>query len=164
VDGRVAEIDLVRFRDGYRAAFHQACSELRRGRKRSHWMWFIFPQVAGLGTSPAAVRYAIRNRTEAEAFLADPELGVGYRQLVDIVWTQVVAHRVPVGQLFGAPDDRKLVSSLTLFAGVAADLDDEQRGTRFIEQANEILDHAEAEHVPRCVATQRFVRPDSGRP
>ena len=92
----MAEVDLTRFLDGYRESFDQALAEIRRGRKRSHWMWFIFPQIAGLGTSPTAVHYAIRNRAEADAFLTDPTLGAGYRELVDAVWTQVVTNRVSV--------------------------------------------------------------------
>lgn len=160
----MAEVDLARFLDGYRGVFDQALSEIRRGRKRSHWMWFIFPQVAALGTSPTAVYYAIRDRAEADAFLTDPDLGVRYRQLVDSVWTQVVTNCVSVSQLFGSPDDHKLVSSLTLFAGVADDLDDAQRWTRFVEQANEILDQAETKHLPRCTVTQRFLEPDNAPP
>ena len=84
------DADLERFHDGYRRHFDQALAEINGGRKRSHWMWFIFPQVAGLGTSPTAVHYAIRDRTEAEAFLRDPVLGPGYRTLVDAVWRQVI--------------------------------------------------------------------------
>ena len=74
------DADLERFHDGYRRHFDQALSEINGGRKRSHWMWFIFPQVAGLGSSPTAAHYAIRNRAEAEAFLRDPILGPGYRR------------------------------------------------------------------------------------
>jgi uncharacterized protein (DUF1810 family) len=95
--------DLGAFIDGYRNSFDQAVSELRGGRKRSHWMWFIFPQIDGLGTSATAARYAIRERTEAEAFLAHPTLGAAYRELVDVVWTQVVTNRVSVHRLAGRP-------------------------------------------------------------
>src|SRR3954451_22554962 len=114
------DADLERFHDGYRRDFDQALSEIHRGRKRSHWMWFIFPQVAGLGSSSTAAHYAIRDRAEAEAFLADPVLGDGYRRLVDAVWQQVVGADVTIRALFGRPDDQKLVSSLTLFGGIAS--------------------------------------------
>jgi uncharacterized protein (DUF1810 family) len=87
--GVVADVDLTRFIDGYHESFDQALAEIRGGRKRSHWMWFIFPQIAGLGTSPTAARYAISSRAEADAFLSDPTLGAGYRELVDAVWTQL---------------------------------------------------------------------------
>src|SRR5688572_11034480 len=107
----MAETDLARFLDGYRESFDQALAEIRGGRKRTHWMWFIFPQVDGLGTSPTAVHYAIHSRAEADAFLTDPTLGAGYRQLVDAVWTQVVTIRVSIRKLLGSPDDHKLVSS-----------------------------------------------------
>lgn len=152
----MAEADLARFRDGYSESFDQALAEIRRGGKRSHWMWFIFPQIVGLGTSATAAHYAIRSRTEADAFLGDPTLGAGYRELVDAVWTQAVTNRVSVHKLFGSPDDHKLVSSLTLFAGVAADLDD-AGWARFVEQAKDILDHAETQRLPRCAVTQRFL-------
>ena len=148
-------IDLERFHDGYRLDFDQALSEINGGRKRSHWMWFIFPQIAGLGSSPTAAAYAIRSRAEADAFLHDPTLGPAYRQLVDAVGHQVVDRGVTVRQLFGQPDDQKLVSSLTLFAGVAADLGDDWAPT--VAQANEILDRAAEQGLPRCAATQRFL-------
>lgn len=160
----MADVDLTRFIDGYRQSFDQALDEICRGRKRSHWMWFVFPQLAGLGTSTTAAHYAIRNRAEADAFLTDPTLGAGYRQLVDAVWTQVVTNRVAVHRLFGSPDDHKLVSSLTLFAGVAAGLDDPASWARFVEQADEILDRAESQHLPRCVLTQQFLESDEARP
>jgi uncharacterized protein (DUF1810 family) len=153
-------IDLDRFRDGYRNDFDQALSELAGGRKRTHWMWFIFPQINGLGSSPTAAHYAIRSRAEAEAFLNDPLLGPGYRRLVDVVRNQVVDTGVGIRHLFGRPDDHKLVSSLTLFAAVAADLDD--TWTPLVTHAHEILDEAAAEGLPdRCVATERFLAADA---
>ena len=121
------DADLQRFHDGYRSHYVQALDEINAGRKRTHWMWFIFPQITGLGSSPTAAHYAIRDRAEADAFLNDPTLGPGYRTLVDAVWHQVVGADVRLRHLFGRPDDQKLVSSLTLFAGVAADLGDDWR-------------------------------------
>jgi uncharacterized protein (DUF1810 family) len=159
----MADVDLARFIDGYHESFDQALGEIRGGRKRSHWMWFIFPQVAGLGTSPTAAHYAIASRAEADAFLSDPTLGAGYRQLVDAVWTQVVTNRVSVHKLFGSPDDHKLVSSLTLLAGVAAELDD-AGWARFVEQANEVLAQAETQGLPRCAVTRGFLESGDARP
>ena len=153
------DADLERFHDGYRHDYDQALSEINDGRKRSHWMWFIFPQVAGLGSSPTAAHYAIRNRAEADAFLRDPTLGPGYRTLVDAVWQQVCGAGVTIRDLFGRPDDQKLVSSLTLFAGVAGDLGEDWADT--VAKANEILDHAEAQGLPRCATTRRFLATDA---
>ena len=152
---RMPDADLERFHDGYRRDHDQALAEINGGRKRSHWMWFIFPQVSGLGTSPTAVHYAIRDRSEAEAFLRDPVLGPGYRALVDAVWQQVIGAGVTLRGLFGRPDDQKLVSSLTLFAGVASQLGDDWATT--VAKANEILDQVEPEGLPRCATTQRFL-------
>ncbi len=153
------DADLERFHDGYRRDYDQALSEINHGRKRSHWMWFIFPQVTGLGSSPTAAHYAIRNRAEAEAFLRDPILGPGYRTLVDVVWQQVIGGGISVRTLFGRPDDQKLVSSLTLFAGIASDLGDAWAPT--VAKADEVLDRAESQGLPRCPTTQRFLDADA---
>jgi uncharacterized protein (DUF1810 family) len=151
--------DLERFHDGYRHDFQQALSEINRGRKRSRWMWYIVPQIAGLGSSPTAAAYAIRCPAEADAFLRDATLGPAYRQLVDAVRDRVVDRCVRVRQLFRQPDDHKLVTSLTLFAGVAADLGDNWTAT--VVQANEILDRAAEQGLLRCAATQRFLADDA---
>jgi uncharacterized protein (DUF1810 family) len=155
----VPSVDLTRFADGYRSSYATALGELEGGRKRSHWMWYVFPQIAGLGLSPTAAHYAIADRAEAAAFLGDPQLGPGYRRLVDAVWAQVVSGGMTVRALFGAPDDQKLVSSLTLFAGIADDADDvgDPDWARFRTRAAAILDAAEAQGLPRCAATQRFL-------
>jgi uncharacterized protein (DUF1810 family) len=155
----MAGADLERFHDGYRNDYVEALDEVNSGRKRTHWMWYIFPQIAGLGSSPAAVRYAIRNRAEAEAFLRDPVLGPGYRTLVHAVWQQTCERGITVRELFGRPDDQKLVSSLTLFADIATDLGDDWVDT--VTKANEILDHAVLQGLPRCVTTQRFLAADA---
>jgi uncharacterized protein (DUF1810 family) len=155
----MSDVELERFRDGYRLDFDQALAELNSGRKRTHWMWFIFPQIAGLGSSPTAAAYAIRNRSEADAFLRDPMLGPAYRHLVHAVRRQVFDRDVSLRKLFGQPDDHKLVSSLTLFAGVASDLGDDWAG--LVTEVNEILDRAAEEGLGRCVPTQRFLVPDA---
>lgn len=108
--------DLQRFVDAQAATYAQALAELKAGRKRTHWMWFVFPQVAGLGTSPTARRYAISGLGEARAYLAHPILGPRYRQAVAAV--NSVEDRT-AHEIFGSPDDLKFRSSLTLFAQAA---------------------------------------------
>jgi uncharacterized protein (DUF1810 family) len=92
--------------------------ELRAGRKRTHWMWYVFPQVAGLGSSRMAQRYAISSREEAEAYLAHPVLGPRLRECTEIV-NGVEGHSV--NEIFGSPDDLKFRSSMTLFCEVTDD-------------------------------------------
>ena len=110
--------DLRRFVDAQARVFEQVRAELREGRKRSHWMWFVFPQVAGLGHSVMARRYAISSREEAEAYLRHPVLGPRLRECARLV--SLVKGR-SIGQIFGAPDDMKFRSSMTLFARSTAD-------------------------------------------
>ena len=89
---------------------------MRAGEKRSHWMWFIFPQVAGLGSSGMAQRYAISGREEAVAYLKHPVLGARLREITAAV---NAASGRSLGQVFGYPDDLKFHSSMTLFAEAA---------------------------------------------
>jgi uncharacterized protein (DUF1810 family) len=105
--------DLDRFVAAQAASYETALAEIRRGRKRSHWMWYIFPQIAGLGHSPMAERYAIRSIDEARAFLGHPVLGQRFKSCVAALQdlTGTTAERV-----FGGIDAIKLRSSLTLFA------------------------------------------------
>ncbi len=98
--------------------YKQALAELRRGRKTSHWMWFVFPQVAGLGSSPTAQRYAIASRAEAEAYLAHPVLGARLREASEAV---ADAPGRSAEEVLGGIDALKLRSSMTLFALVAPD-------------------------------------------
>lgn len=105
--------NLERFVAAQRGAFEQACAELRGGRKTGHWMWFIFPQIAGLGFSEMSQRYAIRSLEEARAYLAHPVLGPRLREVCGIV--NGIEGRSAY-QIFGSPDDMKLWSSMTLFA------------------------------------------------
>jgi uncharacterized protein (DUF1810 family) len=150
----VSSVDLSRFVDGYDRDFERAIGEISAGRKRSHWMWYIFPQIAGLGLSPTSVRYAIADRREAEAFLGHPRLRPGYCRLVDAVWQQIIGTGMSVHALFGSPDDQKLVSSLTLFATVAADLDPTAELTTLVTRANEVLDAAAGQGLGRCTTTE----------
>ncbi len=93
-------------------AYGQAVAELRRGRKTSHWMWFVFPQIAGLGRSPAAQRYAISSLAEARAYLAHPVLG---RRLTECAGLVCAARGSSAEEIFGGIDAMKLRSSMTLF-------------------------------------------------
>ena len=157
-NGAVPETDLTRFVNAHDRDFERALSEIEAGRKRTHWVWYIFPQVAGLGMSATSRQYAISNIEEAEAFLADPLLGANYRRIVDAVWHQVVGGGVAIADLFGAPDDAKLVSSLTLFAGVARRrLPPTGASDTFVSRADQILAAAFAEGLPHCMTTERFV-------
>ena len=108
--------DLARFVAAQADSYAPALAEIRRGRKQTHWMWFIFPQLHGLGSSPMANRYAIRSRAEAGAYLAHPLLGARYRECVEALQDLDAADSAAV---FGAVDARKLQSSLTLFNTVA---------------------------------------------
>jgi uncharacterized protein (DUF1810 family) len=110
--------NLKRFVVAQNPVYEQVCAELRDGRKRSHWMWFIFPQIAGLGRSGMAMKFAIVSRQEAEAYLAHPILAVRLRQCTQLV--NDVEGR-SISEIFGYPDDLKFHSSMTLFANVATE-------------------------------------------
>ena len=108
--------DLERFVRAQEGVYEAALAELRAGRKRSHWMWFVFPQLAGLGTSPMAQRYAIGSLAEARAYLGHPVLGPRLRACAE---TLLGVEGRTVHEILGSPDDLKLRSCATLFAAVA---------------------------------------------
>ncbi|GIF03808.1 DUF1810 domain-containing protein [Actinoplanes siamensis] len=110
--------DLQRFVHAQGGVHEQARAELAAGHKRSHWMWFVFPQLAGLGSSPTARAYAIRDLDEARAYLAHPVLGP---RLVECARTLLGVRGRTASQILGHPDDLKLRSSMTLFAEAADD-------------------------------------------
>ena len=112
--------DLQRFVDAQDrgGTYDRALQELRDGRKTSHWMWFVFPQIAGLGRSPTAQRYAISSLDEARAYLAHPVLGPRLREAAQLA---VAVPGRTASEVFGYPDDLKLRSSMTLFARAAPD-------------------------------------------
>jgi uncharacterized protein (DUF1810 family) len=110
--------DLQRFVDAQARIYEQVLDELRAGRKRSHWIWFIFPQVAGLGSSATAARYAISSLDEARAYLRHDVLGPRLRECTRLV--NAVQNR-SIGEIFGSPDDMKVRSSMTLFARATVD-------------------------------------------
>jgi len=108
--------DLQHFVDAQYPLYARALAELRAGHKQSHWMWFVFPQIAGLGRSAMAQRYAIAGREEARAYLQHPLLGPRLEECAQALLQHT--DRTP-RQILGSPDDLKLRSSMTLFAVVA---------------------------------------------
>ena len=112
------DFDLERFVDAQDPVYGAVLDELRSGRKRTHWMWFIFPQVAGLGSSAMARKYAISSTDEAAAYLAHPVLGPRLRECARLV---AAIDDKAIEDIFDDPDDRKFHSSMTLFADVDPD-------------------------------------------
>ena len=110
--------DLERFVEAQERVMEAVRIELSRGRKTSHWMWFVFPQIQGLGHSAMAQRYAITSLAEAAAYLDHPVLGPRLRELTSLV--AAVPDR-SAHEIFGSPDDMKFRSSMTLFAEAAPD-------------------------------------------
>jgi uncharacterized protein (DUF1810 family) len=108
--------NLRRFVEAQDSVIDRVCAELAQGRKRSHWMWFVFPQIAGLGFSPMAQRYAIGSLDEARAYLADAVLGPRLEECTRLV---LKVEGRSASDIFGSPDDMKFRSSMTLFARAA---------------------------------------------
>lgn len=109
----MASYDLSRYTKMHEQDFTAALSEIRSGKKRSHWMWYIFPQIQGLGLSSTSRYYAIQNLEEAKAFLADSYLG---NNLFTICRVLLALDSNNPSEIFGYPDDMKLCSSMTLFS------------------------------------------------
>jgi len=110
--------NLQRFVDAQNAVFEQVRAELREGQKQGHWMWFIFPQLRGLGNSEVAIHFAITSRDEAQMYLKHSVLGPRIRECTRLV--NLVEGRL-INQIFGYPDDLKFRSSMTLFAAVTSE-------------------------------------------
>ncbi|MFN3625436.1 MAG: DUF1810 domain-containing protein [Hyphomicrobium sp.] len=110
--------DLQRFVSAQHPVYDRVLAELRAGRKQSHWMWFVFPQISGLGSSPMSRRYAISCRAEATAYFEHPVLGPRLRECTRLV--NAIAER-KIGDIFASPDDMKFHSSMTLFSIAASD-------------------------------------------
>ncbi|HEY6214167.1 MAG TPA: DUF1810 domain-containing protein [Vicinamibacterales bacterium] len=108
--------DLERFVEAQKPDYERALTEIRSGRKRSHWMWYVFPQIDGLGSSAMSRRYAIEGIAEAEAYLKHPTLGP---RLVECFEAVHALEGKSAADVFGYPDDMKLRSSATLFARVS---------------------------------------------
>ena len=114
----MTEADLIRFIDAQAQVYTRVTEELTEGRKRTHWMWFVFPQLIGLGHSAMAQRYAIRDLEQAKRYLADPILG---GRLRDNVWLMIGHKGKTALDILGSPDDLKFRSCLTLFTEAASD-------------------------------------------
>ena len=130
----MTEADLIHFVNAQAQAYRHVVEELTDGRKRTHWMWFIFPQLSGLGHSPMAQRYAIRNIDQARRYLADPILGNRLRHDVSLM----IKHKDKSAlEILGSPDDLKFRSCLTLFCEAASDKSDR---SLFVEALNQFYD------------------------
>jgi uncharacterized protein (DUF1810 family) len=110
--------NLQRFVAAQDPMFERVCAELRHGLKTSHWMWFIFPQIKGLGHSSVAQHYAISSRAEAEAYMEHPILGPRLRECTRLV---IAIQGRSIHDILGTPDDLKFCSSMTLFAHATPD-------------------------------------------
>ncbi len=110
--------NLQRFVEAQDPVFEQVCAELRRGQKRGHWIWFIFPQLRGLGHSEMATKFAISSRDEAEEYLKHAVLGPRLRECTHLV---MLVEGRSINQIFGYPDDLKFRSSMTLFASTTSE-------------------------------------------
>jgi uncharacterized protein (DUF1810 family) len=115
MDAMSDKFNLQRFVEAQAGVWGQVCSELRAAQKRSHWMWFVFPQIRGLGSSEMAVRYGISGAEEARAYLDHPVLGERLRDCSGLV---VGLEGKSLEEIFGYPDNLKFHSSMTLFAEV----------------------------------------------
>lgn len=107
--------ELIRFLDAQNQVYLKALSEIKNGKKETHWMWYIFPQIKGLGSSETAKYYAIKDLEEATAYLKHPILG---KHLIEITEEVLNLYGKTATQIFGTPDDMKLRSCMTLFANV----------------------------------------------
>ena len=127
----MTEPDLIRFVDAQGQVYGQVVDELAHGQKQTHWMWFIFPQLAGLGHSATARHYAIRDLDQARRYLADPILGDRLRHDVRLI----IRHKDKSAlKILGSPDDLKFRSCLTLFREAASDPSDRTLFTAALNQ------------------------------
>ena len=125
------DADLVRFTEAQAPIYTRVVEELTKGRKRTHWMWFIFPQIAGLGRSTVAQHYAIRDLDQARRYLADPILGLRLREVVKLMIDQKAKSAL---EILGSPDDLKFRSCLTLFREAASNHSDRALFARALDQ------------------------------
>ena len=133
------DFDLKRFIDAQAADFEIALSELAAGRKKTHWIWYVFPQLEGLGQSDNSKFYGIKGHDEARAYLANAELFKNLDLALSAVYEQVIVSNVDVKDLMGSDIDRmKLFSSLELFSLMATEVDS-FKYANFIFKANNIL-------------------------
>lgn len=130
-------------------------AELGAGRKRSHWIWYIFPQIAGLGHSEWSRKYAIADVDEARAYLRDPTLKSRLAQAVAVAHEQIVVRGTSVEELMGSRiDAAKVVSSLTLFSAVARTVTEDDELAALADHADAILRATEEQGLPPCTHTR----------
>jgi uncharacterized protein (DUF1810 family) len=127
----MTDADLVRFTKAQAPIYTRVVEELTNGCKQSHWMWFIFPQLAGLGHSAMAQSYAIRDLDQAKRYLADPVLGARLRHAIRLMITHKSKSAL---EILGSPDDLKFRSCLTLFREAASDNSDRALFTEALDQ------------------------------
>jgi uncharacterized protein (DUF1810 family) len=127
----MTEADLIRFLDAQAPIYSRVVDELTDGRKRTHWIWFIFPQIAGLGQSAVAQHFAIRNLDEARQYLADSVLGSRLRECVKLM---MIHEGKSALEILGSPDDLKFRSCLTLFREAATENSDRALFTEALNQ------------------------------
>jgi uncharacterized protein (DUF1810 family) len=127
----MTEPDLIRFLDAQDQIYSQVIEELTNGRKQTHWMWFVFPQLAGLGRSDMAQHYAIRDLDQARRYLADSVLGPRLLAVVKLMMDQ---KEKSAFEILGSPDDLKFRSCLTLFREAATENSDHLLFTRALDQ------------------------------
>ena len=127
----MTDLDLIRFLDAQAPIYARVVEELTKGRNRTHWMWFIFPQIAGLGRSTVAQRYAIRDLDQARRYLTDPILGPRLREVVKLMIDQKAKSAL---EILGSPDDLKFRSCLTLFREAASDHSDRALFAQALDQ------------------------------
>lgn len=108
--------DLSRFLDAQEQSYKAALNEIKKGRKQSHWMWYIFPQISGLGFSSTSRHYALKDLVEATSYLQHPVLGSRLQEITEVLLSLPEKNAT---QIFGSPDDLKLKSSMTLFMQVS---------------------------------------------
>ena len=150
-------MSLERFHEaqaGPSAGYNTALSEILRGRKTGHWIWYIFPQLDGLGRSSTARAYALRDLAEACAYLRDPLLRAHYEEIAGAVSEQLARNRTLDDLMGSSTDALKLASSLTLFRAAAQSLAREDPTFDFLAQCcNSILEQATAQGYPPCAQT-----------
>lgn len=127
----MTDADLIRFLDAQDQIYQQVVAELANGRKETHWMWFIFPQLVGLGRSAMAQHYAIRDLDQARRYLGDSILGPRLRQVVKLMIGQKGRSAF---EILGSPDDMKFRSCLTLFREAASENPDRTLFTKALDQ------------------------------
>jgi uncharacterized protein (DUF1810 family) len=138
----------------FSAGFETALAEIRRGRKRSHWIWYIFPQIEGLGRSSTARAYAIRDLAEACDYLRDPLLRARYEEIAGAVSEQLTRGRVLEDLMDGSTDALKLVSSLTLFRAAAKRVaGDDPTFNTLAQRCDSILGQTMTQGYPPCAHT-----------